>query len=304
MKIDRLIGIITLLLRNDKVTAPELAEKFEVSRRTISRDIDVICRAGIPLITEQGYGGGIRIAEGYKLDKTVFTKEELRAVFEGLKGIDSVSRTSAALSLMEKLSLEPEDSVLSEGMILIDLASHYEESLKEKIGIIKHAVSSRHTVKFLYYYSRGEEYREIEPYLLVFRWSSWYVYGYCRKRKDFRMFKLNRLWELKETGNSFLMRNAGKTEADFQDYFRQDAVKLRAVFEKEAKYRLVEEYGAGCYTKDEQGRLIFEWDFVNYDNMKQWILSFGSQAMVIEPRCLADDLVSELKKNLNRYTGT
>ena len=64
MKIDRLIGIITLLLRNDKVTAPELAERFEVSRRTISRDIDVICRAGIPLITEQGYGGGIRIAEG------------------------------------------------------------------------------------------------------------------------------------------------------------------------------------------------------------------------------------------------
>ena len=109
----------------------------------------------------QSYGAGIRIAEGYKLDKTVFTKEELRAVFEGLKGIDSVSRTSAALSLMEKLSLEPEDSVLSEGMILIDLASHYEESLKEKIGIIKHAVSSRHTVNFLYYYGKGEEYREI-----------------------------------------------------------------------------------------------------------------------------------------------
>ena len=109
----------------------------------------------------QSYGAGIRIAEGYKLDKTVFTKEELRAVFEGLKGIDSVSGTSAALSLMEKLSLEPEDSVLSEGMILIDLASHYKESLKEKIGIIKHAVSSRHTVNFLYYYSKGEEYREI-----------------------------------------------------------------------------------------------------------------------------------------------
>ena len=109
----------------------------------------------------QSYGAGIRIAEGYKLVKTVFTKEELRAVFEGLKGIDSVSGTSAALSLMEKLSLEPEDSVLSEGMILIDLASHYKESLKEKIGIIKHAVSSRHTVNFLYYYGKGEEYREI-----------------------------------------------------------------------------------------------------------------------------------------------
>lgn len=304
MKIDRLIGIITLLLKNDRITAPELAERFEVSRRTISRDIDVICRAGIPLITEQGYGGGIRIAEGYKLDKTVFTKEELKAVFEGLKGIDSVSRTSVTLQLMDKLSVDPKDSVLAEGTVLIDLASHYKESLKEKIELIKHAVSSQHTITFLYYYSKGEGYREIEPYLLVFQWSSWYVFGYCRKRKDFRMFKLNRLWELRETEECFLVRDRGITKNDFQNYFKQDTVRLKAVFEKEAKYRLVEEYGVNCYREDEQGRLIFEWDFVNYDNMKQWILSFGSQAMVEEPKCLADDIVSELKKNLKKYFGT
>lgn len=304
MKIDRLIGIITLLLKNDRITAPELAERFEVSRRTISRDIDVICRAGIPLITEQGYGGGIRIAEGYKLDKTVFTKEELKAVFEGLKGIDSVSRTSVTLQLMDKLSVDPKDSVLAEGTVLIDLASHYKESLKEKIELIKHAVSSQHTITFLYYYSKGEVYREIEPYLLVFQWSSWYVFGYCRKRKDFRMFKLNRLWELRETEECFLVRDRGITKNDFQNYFKQDTVRLKAVFEKEAKYRLVEEYGVNCYREDEQGRLIFEWDFVNYDNMKQWILSFGSQAMVEEPKCLADDIVSELKKNLKKYLGT
>lgn len=304
MKIDRLIGIITLLLRNDRVTAPELAERFEVSRRTISRDIDAICRAGIPLITEQGYGGGIRIAEGYKLDRTVFTKEELKTVFEGLKGIDSVSRTPVTLQLMEKLAVDPEDSVLSEGMVLIDLASHYENSLKEKIGIIKHAVSSRHTVKFMYYYSRGEEYREIEPYLLVFQWASWYVYGYCRKRKDFRMFKLNRLWELHETENGFPVRNPDITKQDFQEYFRQDQIRLKAVFQKEAKYRLVEEYGAGCYKEDEQGCLFFEWNFVNYDNMKQWVLSFGSQVMVLEPQCLTDDLVTEFKKTLERYLRT
>lgn len=304
MKIDRLIGIITLLLKNDRITAPELAERFEVSRRTISRDIDVICRAGIPLITEQGYGGGIRIAEGYKLDETVFTKEELKAVFEGLKGIDSVSRTSVTLQLMDKLSVDPKDSVLAEGTVLIDLASHYKESLKEKIELIKHAVSSQHTITFLYYYSKGEVYREIEPYLLVFQWSSWYVFGYCRKRKDFRMFKLNRLWELRETEECFLVRDRGITKNDFQNYFKQDTVRLKAVFEKEAKYRLVEEYGVNCYREDEQGRLIFEWDFVNYDNMKQWILSFGSQAMVEEPKCLADDIVSELKKNLKKYLGT
>lgn len=304
MKIDRLIGIITLLLRNDRVTAPELAERFEVSRRTIGRDIDAICQAGIPLITEQGYGGGIRIAEGYKLDSTVLTKDELRAVLDGLQGIDSVSRTSVTLRLMEKLSMHTEDTVLSEGAVLIDLASHYEESLKEKIELIKQAVSRQHTVTFYYYYSKGEEYREIEPYLLLFQWSSWYVYGYCRKRKDFRMFKLNRLWELKETQESYQVREPGETKRDFQEYFRQDAVRLKAVFEKEVKYRLVEEYGADCFTQDDQGNLVFEWDFVSYDNMKQWVLSFGSRVTVMEPKSLADDLVADLEKNLNKYKRT
>lgn len=304
MKIDRLIGIITLLLRNDRVTAPELAERFEVSRRTISRDIDAICQAGIPLVTEQGYGGGIRIAEGYKMDSTVLTKNELRAVLDGLRGIDSVSRTSVTLNLMEKLSVQDKGTVLSEGAVLIDLASHYEESLKEKIELIKHAVSKQHTITFCYYYSKGEEYREVEPYLLLFQWSSWYVYGFCRKRKAFRMFKLNRLWELKETQESYQVREPGETKRDFQDYFRQDSVRLKAVFEKDVKYRLVEEYGADCFTQDNQGNLVFEWDFVNYDNMRQWVLSFGSRVTVVEPKFLADDLIADLEKNLNKYKRT
>ena len=91
MKIDRLIGIITILLQKDKVTAPELARRFEVSRRTINRDIEDICKAGIPIVTTQGNGGGISISDSYKIDKTLFTHDELQAVFSGLQGIDSVS---------------------------------------------------------------------------------------------------------------------------------------------------------------------------------------------------------------------
>ena len=104
MKIDRLIGIITILLQKDQVTAPELAERFEVSRRTINRDIEDICQAGIPLVTTQGYGGGISIADGFKVDHTLLTQEELQLVFSGLKGLDSVSERSHSLRLAEKLS--------------------------------------------------------------------------------------------------------------------------------------------------------------------------------------------------------
>ncbi len=120
MKIDRLIGITMLLLQKGKVTAPELAERFEVSRRTISRDIEDICRAGIPLVTVQGYGGGISIAEGYRVNKAFLTEAELQAVFAGLTGLDSVSEKPYSQGLREKLSGR---EMNAQDVFLIDLAS-------------------------------------------------------------------------------------------------------------------------------------------------------------------------------------
>ena len=128
MKIDRLIGIITILLQNDKTTAPELAKRFEVSRRTINRDIEDICKAGIPVVATQGYGGGLSIADGYKLDKSLLTKDELQAVLAGLKGMESISKSSALATLLDKL-LNKEQRAIAEDMFIIDLASHYQDSL-------------------------------------------------------------------------------------------------------------------------------------------------------------------------------
>ena len=91
MKLDRLLGILTTLLQKERTTAPELAAKFEVSRRTIGRDIDALCIAGIPVATHQGSGGGLSIAEGFKLDKSVLTTDELSDIIAALKGIGSVS---------------------------------------------------------------------------------------------------------------------------------------------------------------------------------------------------------------------
>ena len=103
MKIDRLIGILSVLLKQDRVTAPELAEKFEVSRRTINRDIEDLCRAGIPVVTTQGVGGGIRIMDGYKMDKTLLTSKDMQMILAVLRSLDIVSKGSDYRSLMEKL---------------------------------------------------------------------------------------------------------------------------------------------------------------------------------------------------------
>ena len=118
MKIDRLIGILSILLQKDKVTAPYLAEKFEVSRRTINRDIEDLCRAGIPLVTTQGVNGGISIMEGYKIDSTLLTSTDMQAILAGLRSLDSVSGTNRYMQLMEKLSAGASDFSLGQQVCL------------------------------------------------------------------------------------------------------------------------------------------------------------------------------------------
>ena len=111
MKIDRLIGILSILLQEEKITAPELAERFEVSRRTINRDIEDLCRAGIPIFTSQGAGGGISIMDGYKMDRTILTSRDMQMILAGLRSLDSVSGSHYYGQLMEKLKAGSSDVI-------------------------------------------------------------------------------------------------------------------------------------------------------------------------------------------------
>ena len=111
MKIDRLIGILSILLQEEKITAPELAKKFEVSRRTINRDIEDLCKSGIPIMTSQGAGGGISIMDGYKMDRTVLTSRDMRMIMAGLRSLDSVSGSQYYGQLMEKLKAGSSDVI-------------------------------------------------------------------------------------------------------------------------------------------------------------------------------------------------
>ena len=105
MKIDRLIGILSILLQEEKTTAPELAERFEVSRRTINRDIEDLCKAGIPIKTAQGTGGGISIMDGYRMDRTILSSKDMQMILAGLRSLDSVSGSRYYSQLMEKIQL-------------------------------------------------------------------------------------------------------------------------------------------------------------------------------------------------------
>lgn len=193
MKIDRLMGILSILLQEEKTTAPELAKRFEVSRRTINRDIEALCKAGIPIRTAQGTGGGISIMDGYRIDRTILTSKDMRMILAGLRSLDSVSGSRYYGQLMEKLQTGSSQFISGRDSILIDLSSWYKGSLAPKIEVIQNAIENRNILNFDYFAPSGESGRSIEPYYIVFKWSSWYVWGWCTSRKAFRLFKLNRM---------------------------------------------------------------------------------------------------------------
>ena len=291
MKMERLIGILSILLQRDKITAPELAEQFEVSRRTIQRDIESLCQAGIPIATAQGTGGGISILEGYRVDRTVLTTPEMQAILAGLQSLDSVSGTRRYAQLMEKLSA---GSTGRDSHILIDLSSWYKTSLSPKIEAIHSAIRQHQTIRFTYFSPKETAVRTIEPYDLVFQWSSWYVWGWCQTRQDFRLFKLNRMTDL-ALGEPFTPRPAPVPELSAERIFPAK-YQVTVLFDPACRWRLVEEYGPDSFTAQPDGRLRFTWGFPDADSIISWVLTFGEGAELTGPE--------ELRQRLADLTAT
>ncbi|MCR4786954.1 MAG: YafY family transcriptional regulator [Lachnospiraceae bacterium] len=302
MKIDRLIGILSVLLQEEKTTAPELAERFEVSRRTINRDIEDLCKAGIPIRTVQGTGGGISIVNGYRMDRTILTSKDMQMILAGLRSLDSVSGSGYYGQLMEKIQAGSSEFISGRDSILIDLSSWYRDSLAPKIETIQNAIGDRHLIRFRYYASTGESDRTVEPYYLVFRWSSWYLWGWCKKRKDYRLFKLNRMDKVHETDKVFECREASMPDLSNEKIF-PGGIKVKALFDADQKWRLVEEFGTSCFSENDDGRLLFTADYTDMDNLITWIMTFGEKAEVLEPeevRVKIRAMIEAMRKNYSR----
>lgn len=289
MKIDRQLGILSILLQQDSVTAPYLAEVFEVSRRTINRDIEDLCRAGIPIATRQGVGGGISIMEGYKVDRTMLTQGEMQDILAGLRSLDSVNGTNRYGQLMEKLSIGSSDFMVGNQSVLIDLSAWYKDSLAPKIEMIRSAIAQHRRLEFYYYSPRQESARCVEPYYLIFRWSSWYVWGWCKTREDFRLFKLNRM-------DKVMMRETFVPERDIpmpdlsNERIFPGGISVKALFDPDCKWRLVEEFGVDCFTVQENGQLLFQADYTDKENLIAWLLSFRDKATLLEPEEIREEL--------------
>lgn len=300
MKIDRLIGILSILLQKDTVTAPELARQFEVSRRTISRDIETLCQAGIPVMTRQGTNGGICIMKNYRIDRTLLTNTEMKDILAGLRSLDSVNGTNRYGQLMEKLLAGSSDFMAADQSVLIDLSSWYKDSLAPKIEQIRSAIDSQTCLRFQYYSPSGETTRKIEPYYLIFRWANWYVWGWCMDRKDYRLFKLNRMSSLLTDTDTFSRRSVPLPDLRNERIF-PGGIWVKALFNAECKWRLVEEFGPECFTETEDGRLLFHADYTDKENLISWLLTFGDRVALLEPEEIRLEMREIIRKMSRNY---
>ena len=300
MKLERLIGILAILLQKDTVTAPYLAEHFEVSRRTINRDIEVLCRAGIPIYTRQGQGGGISIMEDYKIERTLLTGREMQDILAGLRSLDSVNGTRRYEQLMDKLAAGSSDFLTGNHSILIDLSSWYKNSLAPRIELIRSAIDTGIELEFLYYSPQTESKRIIEPYYLIFQWAGWYLWGWCKQKKEFRLFKLNRMDQVHMNGIRFEKRKAPLPDLSNETVF-PGGIQVKAVFEPECKWKLVEEFGTGCFTEMENGKLLFQAEYTRREHLISWLMGFGDKAEVLEPLDVREEIKCSIEKMKRKY---
>lgn len=298
MKIERLIKIILVLLQNKKVTATFLANKFDVSSRTIYRDITDLCLAGIPVLTMAGNDGGIMIDENYKIDKTIFSKNELQAIFSGLLSLDSVSQDNKYQDIIDKFLSK--NTNYTNNPFLINLSSHYKTSLSPKITDIQEAIETLHQISFDYFNGNGKHTIVLEPYFIVFQWSSWYVFGYDIALHDFRLYKLQRLWNIKINQEQFSLQEIPPQKLVFDSYFTNE-IKAHILFDPSVKHLLIEEYGIDSYTTLDTGLLSFTFPFTNKEYLISWVLSFGDKAKLIEPTSLQVEIKQRLENAIKKY---
>ncbi len=300
MKIDRLIGILSVLLRRNKTTTAELAEMFEVSRRTIMRDIDTLSYAGIPIVSEAGHGGGVYIMENYKVDRALLSEGDMKAILSGLKGLDSVSGENSYRTLAAKLS--GEDTSSYDDHIIIDLSGWDKAACSDKIDIIKKAMENNEAIQFRYFSMTGESERKIEPFHLIYQWSGWYVWGWCCIRNDWRMFKLTRMTELHSTGEQRTKKTVPVYTSDKLLHTKGE-IKITVRFEKEVKWRIIDQFGADNIEYDDNGDIVKEFTWSDIPSFYHYMLSFGDSAEIISPAEYRNEYRSLLENMIKKYSG-
>lgn len=302
MKVDRLLSIIMILLDKERIGAQELADMFEVSLRTIYRDIDAINMAGIPVRSTPGVGGGFEIMQKYKLDKKVFSTADLSAILMGLSSLsDMIQGNELANALAKVKSLIPDDRAkditLKANQIYIDLSPWMgNSSIQPYLEIIKTALQEGRLLSFEYVAHHGyKTERTAEPYQLVLKNSHWYLQGFCHKRNDYRLFRLSRMSNLQMQEETFTPRNYQKPALDFAETLETMQTKIRIRIHKSVMDRVLDYCAYEDLTPDGDEYYIAGFPFIENEYYYDILFSFGDKCECLEP----SHIRTEMKRRIH-----
>ncbi len=300
-KIDRLYAITVYLLNNGKATARELSEKFEVAVRTIQRDIDAICQAGIPVVAETGIKGGYYLAENFRMDAHTATNEDYAFILTALKGLNSALDNPKLHATMEKvasLTKEPNNG------IILDL-SVLREGDNQLLHILREAIRTRHRVSFEYTNADSiTRLHTVEPIGLVYRWYAWYLLAYSKVKKDYRTYKLIRMRKAKITDEVITKAHKSSEEIlrDIEKNLPNKPAEITVHCKAEARARALEYLNGKITCEYENG----DCDMTLYviENEQVWfgmLLSLGDGIEVKEPEHIRKRLLETAKKIASLY---
>lgn len=297
MRESRLFRIVYYLLQNGKATAPELAQKFEVSIRTIYRDVDSISSAGIPIYATQGKGGGISILNDYTLDKSLFSEQEQEQMLTALQGMVATTEENSN-ELLTKLS--GLFQINSTNWIEVDFSDWaHRTPQQDTFNIIKEAIFQKRVISFCYFSGKGnKEKRNVRPIRLVFKSKSWYLYSFCLLRNDYRFFKLTRIKELEMLSETFTQDfTPTKIEKQIQV---ENTVAVKLKFDRQAAFRVYDEF-TDSITEDSQGNLYVQIDLPDNEVLYSYVMSFSDSVEVLEPQSIREQMKKRLQKMQGKY---
>lgn len=297
MQESRLFRIVYYLLEKGQATAPELAERFEVSVRTIYRDIDSLSGAGIPIYAESGRNGGIRLMTGFVLDQAVLSKEEKQEILAALQSINITQNISES-QILQKLSAV--FGLSSENWLEVDFSRWGDQKKldNEKFELLKKAVIQCKSVKIRYAGTNGtERERIIQPYKLVYKAKAWYLRAFCTEKQDMRTFKLNRIldYEMLEEG---FVRRSFPAETDDAEI---DCPLVTLRFPKEMAYRVYDEFDKTQIQIQENGDLVASAAMPEGAWLTRFLLSFGTQVEILSPAHLRKEIARQAEMIVEKY---
>lgn len=307
MKIDRLIAIIMILLEQDKISARRLAELFEVSTRTIYRDLDVINQAGIPILSTSGPSGGVEILKTYKIEKRLFSTSDIASLLMGLGSIESTLKSNDLVNTLAKVKgmiplNQQRELEWKANQIKIDVKPWlYSHDLSNTIKGIRIALDENKLLCFDYMDIRGQKSRRnIEPYRLLLKGEDWYVQGYCLERNDYRTFKLLRMANVRMLEETFVPMDfpfEKLSDAHFNDI---TLVPAKLYIHESIKDTILIRFGADCLEPDKEGYYFANVHLPIDDLACSYLLGFGDKCICLEPLPLKEKM-RELSEAIYRF---